>query len=302
MFDRAQLLNPEITALQAARVKPRSQDIYLRLLELLGAWLKHPTLPSWTTEEWDVVIPDYIQYLFDSEGQQATATRTVSALFWLIPGLRQKPPFGLPHSQAALAGWRKLVPGHSRPPLPRDAMLFLADRLYKMGRAEAALCILLMFETYLRSNDMLSLRCQQVVAPPAGSSGKLGYLSILAAMEEYGVTSKTGEFDLSIPLDLPRHRDLAHVLLNLVRGRSDHQMVWSYDYPTLRRWYNEAMANTPVAKLSPTLHSLRHGGASHDRASGSRSMSEVMARGHWRALTSGTRYNKPARINQQLVC
>ena len=167
-----------------------------------------------------MVMPDYIQHLLDKDGQQATAARTVSALFWLLPGLRQKPPFGLPLAQAALAGWRKLVPGHSRPPLPREAMLFLAQRLLQLGHAEAALCILLMFETYLRSNDMLTLRCQQVVAPPPGATGKLGFLSILAAMEEYGIPSKTGEHDLSVALDLPRHRDLAQVLQSYFPGAS----------------------------------------------------------------------------------
>ena len=179
-------------------------------------------------------------------------------------------------------------------------MLFIAQRLPQKGHAKAALCTLMMFETYWRSTDMLTLKCQQVVAPPPGATGKLGFLSILASMEEYGFPSKTGQHDLSVALDLPRHRDLAIVLQSVVRGRPDHQDLWSFECPTLRNWYNEAIAGAQIAKLAHTLHSLRHGGASHDRASGSRSLLEVMARGHWRALASVTRYNEPARINQQL--
>ena len=102
-------------------------------------------------------MPDYIQHLFNKDGAQAKAARTGLALSWPLPGLRQTPPLGLPPSQAALAGWRKLVPGHARPPLPREALLFLAQRLLHLGHAETALCILLAFEAYFRSSGMLTL-------------------------------------------------------------------------------------------------------------------------------------------------
>ena len=139
MFQRALVLNMEVTALQAARVLTATQVIYLRLLEILAVRLRHDTPPSLATSESDMVMPDYIQQLLDKDVQQATAARTVSTLFSPLPGLRHKPTFGLPLVQTALAGLRKQVPELSRRPLPREAMLFLAHRLLQPCHAEAAL-------------------------------------------------------------------------------------------------------------------------------------------------------------------
>ena len=61
----------------------------------------------------------------------------------------------------------------------------------------------------------------------------------------------------------------------------------------------EAAGALGCARLVPTPHGLRHGGASHDRAHGTRTLLEIQARGKWRSFSSVVRYEKHARISQQ---
>ena len=49
------------------------------------------------------------------------------------------------------------------------------------------------------------------------------------------------------------------------------------------------------------LYQLRHGGASHDYASGLRSLEDVRRRGRWRSWDSVRRYEKGSRIGQVLL-
>ena len=55
----------------------------------------------------------------------------------------------------------------------------------------------------------------------------------------------------------------------------------------------------PAANV-PHLCRLRHGGASADVATKTRTLDEVQKRGAWRSQASVARYAKPARLNQQL--
>ena len=74
----------------------------------------------------------------------------------------------------------------------------------------------LAFETYLRSCEVLSLKTYQIVMSlkdkVAGSQSGLGFTTILASAQEDGIPNKVGEYDLSIPLDLPRQQILASIL------------------------------------------------------------------------------------------
>ena len=52
--------------------------------------------------------------------------------------------------------------------------------------------------------------------------------------------------------------------------------------------------------LSPSPYSLRHGGASHDRSTNSRSIQDVRKRGNWKAWQSVRRYEKSGRLGMEL--
>ena len=61
-----------------------------------------------------------------------------------------------------------------------------------------------------------------------------------------------------------------------------------------------AAAATGVARLAPTPHGLRHGGASHDHAVRARHILAIQRRGRWRSFDSVRRYEKHGRLALQL--
>ena len=76
--------------------------------------------------------------------------------------------------------------------------------------------------------------------------------------------------------------------------------MWTFSHSDLSRKCKEISDHLQVSTLHPCLFSLRHGGASHDRATGSRSLLEVQQRGRWKSLDSVRRYEKHALINKVL--
>lgn len=73
-------------------------------------------------------------------------------------------------------------------------------------------------------------------------------------------------------------------------------------YDVRRAQFLEALAETEaaVALGGVHVHQLRHGGASHDFATRSRTLEEVRRRGRWRSWASVRRYEKEPRVAQML--
>ena len=114
------------------------------------------------------------------------------------------------------------------------------------------------------------------------------------------IPSKTNQFDISIPLDLPRQAWMGPVLERHRRTRAPAGWLWDYGYPELLKEFHAAATSAGVAILKPTPYGCRHGGASHDRALGSRSLPAVQQRGAWRSFSSVLKYDKHGRLGLEL--
>ena len=90
------------------------------------------------------------------------------------------------------------------------------------------------------------------------------------------------------------------LLLHIAAGRPPHASLFELSYRELSSDYRAAVDRCGVQVLQSTLYCLRHGGASHDRWSGSRPLLEVQQRGAWRATSSVLRYDKHGRLGLQL--
>ena len=101
-------------------------------------------------------------------------------------------------------------------------------------------------------------------------------------------------------LDLPRQQFLGRLLLLRKRLCGQAGRVFAMEADQLRRHFLQAAADVKVIGLQPTLYSLRHGGASHDRATGARDLLEIQGRGQWRAASSLRRYEKSGRLSIEL--
>ena len=261
----------------------------------LGRHLAGRSLEHLHGRELDTTLADYLQDLFAAGKPCATGTRLLCAVLWARPQIRGPLKRAFPEAAAALAGWRKLQPPKSRPPLPRAVVAALACRLAEKGKADMGLCVLVMFETYARPSEAMSLTARSIVMPLREAEG----LS-RCHMEELGRPGKTNEFDASVPLDLPRQKWPAQLLERWTELRRGEPALWAFSQAELAKEFRIAATDINVQTLAPCLYQLRHGGASHDRLVGARSLLEVQQRGNWRSAASVRRYDKHGRVGLQL--
>ena len=293
-------LLPDLNWLQAARVRQKTQQIYLRVLGLLATWLGVKALVAHDAPWWDLTLVRYLCWLAEEGYRRPTAVRTVSALLWGIPLLGRPALSVLPAASQVLRGWSALEPGRSRPPIPILLVRAIALRLAVRGDPLMGLCVLLSFECYLRPSEAMALRVFQVVLPLVGHATAASVTLLLHA-QELEIPSKTGEWDVSVALELARQAYLEPMLRALVARRGRTELLWSFDYAQLHLAFMTAAKFLGAEELHPTLYGLRHGGASHDFAVGDRPLLAIQQRGAWRSFRSVMRYQKAGRLSLQLT-
>ena len=158
------------------------------------------------------------------------------------------------------------------------------------NRYTSALMVCTLFETYLRPCEALHLTVRQVVRPNPQAEGTARFLTLVARAQELQTPSKTGEYDVSIPLDLSRQKWLANRIRDLCQKRGPHELLFRLDYLTLVAHFREAVHDAQLTVLEPTVYCLRHGGASHDVRTNVRTLEQVQLRGQWKAWSSMRRY------------
>ena len=206
-----------------------------------------------------------------------------------------------PATEAALKGWTRLSPGTSRPPIPREVLLAIVRWMFLEGRFGMGLCLLVMFETYGRPSEIMSLRRASILAPVTGGRGKAAVVTVVIRATMFGQPGKTGEHDLSVPLDLPRQAWVATLLLRWCRDLAPTQPLWNFDLGQLSRALKLAAVALQLAPLAPCPYQMRHGGASHDRLVEARPMLELQARGGWKSFASVRRYDKHGIVGMELM-
>ena len=300
---RRRELLPHLPRLAASRVRPPTQDNYLRALEELRDFvlprgcLAGGPLPAWEAHAWDQQLVAFIEKLYDDGRSRDTALRTLYGLCWGLPGLGRARA-ALPLASSAIRGWGRLEPPHSRPPVPQPVAYAIAGYLASVGKASFGLAVVTMFECYLRASEIVDLRYFQIVEGIPSLEGVGARLSFILSVAELQQPSKTNEVDSSVALDLPRHGWLEWVWRR-VKGShrgAPSSKVFDFDYPQLLSEVKMAAEAVGASVLGVTPHGMRHGGASHDRATRARSLQEVQRRGFWRCDRSVQRYEKHARI------
>ena len=297
-------LVPHLSCLAAQSVRPITQVSYLRCLALLLGYLGRLCLPSWSATVWDEVLEKYLEHLFEENLCYETGSRVLAGLRWADPALPGPQKVAFPRATRILAGWRRIEPGMSRPPIPFEVAALIAKHLIAAGRPELALLTMVCFEGYLRPSEGLALAWWQII-PPRVSQGRLPAecLTLLVHAEENQVPTKTNEYDVSVAFDLDRHQAIIPALLALrEQGRlNPSRSLWRCSYEDYLAAFKKAAVTAKVNVLAPTPYGLRHGGASHDRGFRCRDLASVQQRGNWRSFASVRRYEKHGRFHAQLL-
>lgn len=167
-----------------------------------------------------------------------------------------------------------------------------------MGEAVFSVLILLSFCGYLRPGEPFKLQVQDFV-PPIGHGG---FCLILHPYENL-VSSKTHEFDETVPLDLEFYRFIAEASFRILRiqSRAKTEKLFTTTASAFSKFLQQTSQDLQLTALGP-LHPyrFRHGGASADFLCKRRSLEDLTRIGRWRSFKSVRRYEKGARATQLL--
>ena len=262
------------TFLETQAVTAPAQQCYATELE---AFRIHAAKHGYNLDNPDLAIAQYLNSLFWKGEQPHKGEKFLAA--WL----HRYPDFGR-------IGSRKL-PRSWFPCRCVCVWAAVAVEMVKMGQARMALFVLLSVSTYARPSELLRCVTRCLVRPTASA---LDEWAVLLAPTELPTPTKTGEFDLSVPLDSPYLKPWITVLLEALKSRHPNSPLWDFEYGEYLSTF-KAAANRLQINLSP--YQTRHSGPSIDRAKKLRTLHEVQKRGNWRSNKSVLRYEKAGRLS-----
>lgn len=263
--------------LRVATVQPATERRYRAAFEAFLQWAGRRFSRHLSAVDMDSLLSQYIHHLRDHGVGRSWAVNATYGLLLYLPHFRHS----LHGSLLDLRGWERLAPSVSYPPLPRSFVMVAAVKLsYTPGYGRRlAFSLILAFHCYLRCGELLALTPADVIRP-ASSDGQWA-LSLRR--------TKTGPNQWVMIED-----ERIGVVLGRLRGRTAWGCrLFPFAAATLRAALRWALSAIGVSG-DFTLHSLRHGGATHDFLSGV-SIEDILHRGRWRSNNSARRYIQAAR-------
>ena len=241
-------------------------------------------------DELDSKLADYFERSFFEGNQPSQGGKLVAALMHRLPAYGKNGTRKIPRAWRALRGWKKLCPARSRKPEPLRLWAGIANAMALRGQYSMGMFVLMSVTTYLRPSSLLALRRCYLIAPSGRGSN---YWTLLAHPREGLTPSKTGEFDLSIPLDSGWFQELVPMIRQMKQG-SAAERVFPFTYYDYLSEFKKVAAELKITGLVP--YQTRHSGASIDRQQSLRTLLEVKHRGDWRSDSSVRRYDKHGRV------
>jgi hypothetical protein len=175
-----------------------------------------------------------------------------------------------------MKGWKKLTPVVSARPLPRTWLLLLCCRAHRSGCRRMAAYLYVVFCGYLRAEEGLQLRGQDILVPGGGGRGPAD-MSAVGLHLRFAKTGLNQYAQVRCPIGQALLRGLARLMP-----------------PTARLFpFTNAVVNDTLRALCHgvglppvfTCHSLRHGAASNDFLL-EVSPAVIRVRGRWLATRS----------------
>ena len=221
----------------------------------------------------------------------------MAAVIWKYPQFGRHGSVGLPLSHQSLKGWRKLAPSMTRLPMSDALVSTIAMRVALRHRGMGlALCV--MRATYFRPGEVFRLKCRNLVRL---SGGLLWALTLHDFDPDDPRPSKTGEFDESSVLDLPRWHWLGPALAAMIRGRKLDDQMFQFSALDLTREMQRVSRIDLGVLPPPVLYMWRHTAASVEFLEQARTLAEVKRRGRWKCDASVRRYEKAGRVGEEFA-
>ena len=217
----------------------------------------------------------------------STAINTLCAV-------RRSTAFGslLHHSSLAIKGWVKIHNDHykiNRPPVTLEVTILIAIVMAKSGFYSAAIGTLLSFHTYLRVNELCSLRICDVLFAGDARLGSAAGTQVHGSLRLN--FTKTGRNQQVTILD-SRIAELLKQWIQYLKtnvNNTSTSLVFGYTTSKYRSIFHQSCTALGFESVGYTPHSLRHGGCTYDHMRGVH-VQDLMQRGRWRSQNALNTY------------
>jgi len=224
----------------------------------------------------------------------AVGSTTLAAVRHFSPDIGSKKVSPLRRSDRAQRGWKAPLPPAQRLPLPWAAAGAIAGGMINTGQPLLGLLVPLCFATFLRTGEAMRLMKRDLGIPQDHTGPTLAKWGRIVNSAEVGRPGKTGLTDEAVILDQNDWFRLP--LLALVSGLGSMDLFLKFTLAELRAAFHAAVGTLSMGPHRPQLYRLRHGGASHDRLTGRRTLAKAKTRGRGQSDSSLKRYGKPTRL------
>lgn len=242
------------------------------LLQVYGRW---PVTPP----EYDMIVAEYLEVLWDSGDPKTSATYTLASLHYFIPQLRRQ----LPRSWKLKAIWDKLELPCQAVPLSLEVLFGIVGFFLRHEEFPMAFGCLLGFNSLLRTGELLQLRVGDCVSTPHGC--------ILHLQDTKGAQRRLLQEETVVILDSLTIR----IIQLLSRGKNPGDFLVGLSPQKFRTKWNKMKQDLGLSSYRYLPYSLRRGGATWFFAN-SGSFSQTMMRGRWQHLKTCKLYIAEAQL------
>ena len=256
---------------------------YGRVFEAFRAYVTLHHLPCATADDLIAAAARFLGSRIRDGYAAASGQQLHSALSIAYPSLAGH----LRPLHRGIRGWANQRPTVKRPPLIRPLAAIMAMVLVVRGEPAMGVAVLLAHHCYLRVGELLRVRVWHVVGP---RSPRTGYTNRHAFV--HIPRAKTGDMQ-DVEISDPHVAWLMAVAMRAARERASDDGANALVFPCAQHTFRKRFAASAAALgLPPSIvpHSMRHGGATHDYASGARTAAEIQVRGRWRSDKSMVYY------------
>lgn len=301
-----------------ARLAPSTQAKYTAAFSQFCTWcqtqgfdLLH--LIAHEPIELDIILCEYLLEVFEDfesigGSGRSTGEHTLNGLLHYFPEYQIQ----FPRSRAFLAGWARLKPSISHPPLMWPLVISVALTMLNNNQLEYGIATLLAFDCYLRVSEYSRLSRSQVLLPHDArfsvntiqSHSNVLYSSngdtLLWRTDAHTIItlpkSKTG-LHQSVTVEDRDIEEILHAWLSVCSG----PYVFTFTQSQFRHVFQHTLRLLNLHHVPFSPHSLRHGGASwHFWTKGADALKGILRRGRWVSHTGADSYlqSAPSRLGQ----
>ena len=287
-----------LSILQLSRAGDRTRSYLDRVLATFETWCCTHRVPMQTFDHIDKALVEYLDWLFFQGAPAEQGDKLMCALAHRHPEMNRNCPADPFRARAAMKGFRKLARGSSRAPLPKAGLMALVGAAIFKKQFQMALGLLIGWAGYLRlPSDLVRMTGASLILPaPALNVMTFGLLLYPTEGEELG---KTQINDESILLDTPEMLAMASGLHALKRQSSEDKPLWTFTATMFYAKFRELLSLSGLQQhISP--YQIRHGTASADALSKTRTLAEIQERLRHATDVSTRRYKNATRYLAEL--